>query len=240
MSRRATSTNRRDRSNPANLAPIGTGPFKFVKYERGQYVIAERNPDYWRPNVPYLDRIVWRVITDRAAAAAQIETGQMQFSPFSGSPSRTWPGCPRTSASSSRPRATKATPSPTPSSSTSAARSSPTSACAAPSRTRSTCRSSSTTSSAISPSPGPGRFPRPRPTSIPAPARRSIRTTRPRPRPCSTKPATSPAPAAPAFRCACCRPPGARTSRCGRPSSSSRWPKSASRSRSCATTAAAF
>jgi ABC-type transport system substrate-binding protein len=30
--------------NPANTAPIGTGPFKFVRYERGQYVIAERNP----------------------------------------------------------------------------------------------------------------------------------------------------------------------------------------------------
>jgi peptide/nickel transport system substrate-binding protein len=32
--------------NPANTAPIGTGPFKFVQYERGQFVIAERNPSY--------------------------------------------------------------------------------------------------------------------------------------------------------------------------------------------------
>ncbi|NEL99709.1 ABC transporter substrate-binding protein, partial [Escherichia coli] len=45
------------RQNPANLAPVGTGPFKFVKYERGQYIIAERNADYWRSNAPYLDRI---------------------------------------------------------------------------------------------------------------------------------------------------------------------------------------
>ena len=59
------------RENPANLAPIGTGPFKFVQYERGQFIIADRNANYWRPNAPYLDRIVWRVITDRAAAAAQ-------------------------------------------------------------------------------------------------------------------------------------------------------------------------
>ena len=72
------------RQNPTNLAPIGTGPFKFVKYERGQYVIADRNPDYWRPNAPYLDRIVWRVITDRAAAAAQMEAGELHYSPFSG------------------------------------------------------------------------------------------------------------------------------------------------------------
>ncbi len=71
------------RQNPANTAPIGTGPFKFVQYERGQFIIAERNPNYWRPNLPYLDRIVWRVIGDRAAAAAQMEAGQILFSPYS-------------------------------------------------------------------------------------------------------------------------------------------------------------
>jgi peptide/nickel transport system substrate-binding protein len=71
------------RQNPTNLAPVGTGPFKFVKYERGQYIIADRNPDYWRPNAPYLDRIVWRVITDRAAAAAQMEAGELHYTPFS-------------------------------------------------------------------------------------------------------------------------------------------------------------
>jgi peptide/nickel transport system substrate-binding protein len=34
--------------NPANTAPIGTGPFKFVQYERGQFIVAERNSNYWR------------------------------------------------------------------------------------------------------------------------------------------------------------------------------------------------
>lgn len=71
------------RQNPRNLAPVGTGPFKFVTYERGQHVIAEKNDNYWR-GAPYLDRIIWRVITDRAAAAAQMEAGQLHYSPFSG------------------------------------------------------------------------------------------------------------------------------------------------------------
>jgi peptide/nickel transport system substrate-binding protein len=71
------------RQNPANTAPIGTGPFRFVQYERGQFIIAERNPNYWRNNMPYLDRVVWRVVTDRAAAAAQMEAGQILFSPYS-------------------------------------------------------------------------------------------------------------------------------------------------------------
>ena len=58
--------------NPANTAPIGTGPFKFVQYERGQYIIAERNPNYWRKGLPYLDRIVWRIIPEPAAAVAAL------------------------------------------------------------------------------------------------------------------------------------------------------------------------
>ena len=72
------------RANPANTAPIGTGPFKYAQYERGQFLIAERNPNYWRSGFPYLDRIVWRFISDRAAATAAIESGQVQFSPYSG------------------------------------------------------------------------------------------------------------------------------------------------------------
>ena len=70
--------------NPANTAPIGTGPFKFVQYERGQYVMADRNPSYWREGFPHLDRIVWRFITDRAAAAAALETGQVQVTCYNG------------------------------------------------------------------------------------------------------------------------------------------------------------
>ena len=69
--------------NPANTAPIGTGPFKFSEYQRGQHIIAVRNPDYWRPNLPHLDQIVWRIISDKAAAAAAVESGQVQLSPYS-------------------------------------------------------------------------------------------------------------------------------------------------------------
>ena len=72
--------------NPANTAPIGTGPFKFVQYERGQFIIAERNPNYWRKGLPYLDRIVWRIITDKSAASAGIESGQLQVAPYSSLP----------------------------------------------------------------------------------------------------------------------------------------------------------
>lgn len=73
--------------NPYNTAPVGTGPFKFVEYQRGQYVMAERNEDYWRgEEYPYLDRIVWRFITDTSAAAAALEAGEVHESGFNGIP----------------------------------------------------------------------------------------------------------------------------------------------------------
>lgn len=72
--------------NPANTAPVGTGPYKFVQYERGQFVIAERNPNYWNKDQPYLDRIVWRFITDKSAATAALEAGQVQMSNYSALP----------------------------------------------------------------------------------------------------------------------------------------------------------
>ncbi|MEO9894730.1 MAG: ABC transporter substrate-binding protein [Paracoccaceae bacterium] len=71
-------------SNEFNTAPVGTGPFRFVEYERGQYIIAERNEDYWRDGFPYLDRIVWRFIRDKSAAAAALEAGEIHESGFNG------------------------------------------------------------------------------------------------------------------------------------------------------------
>jgi peptide/nickel transport system substrate-binding protein len=37
--------------------PIGTGPFKFVEFKPNEYIKVTRNPDYWKPGLPYLDGI---------------------------------------------------------------------------------------------------------------------------------------------------------------------------------------
>ncbi|SFK94648.1 ABC transporter substrate-binding protein [Falsiroseomonas stagni] len=73
-------------ANPVNMAPIGTGPFRFVNYTAGQHVIVERNPDYWDAGKPYLDRIITRFIADPAAAAAAVESGAVDMSIFSSLP----------------------------------------------------------------------------------------------------------------------------------------------------------
>lgn len=63
-------------SSPNTNAPIGTGPFIFEEWKRGAYVSLRRNPNYWRPDRPYLDRIVIRIIGDPAAASTALETGE--------------------------------------------------------------------------------------------------------------------------------------------------------------------
>ncbi|MFF7710889.1 ABC transporter substrate-binding protein [Pseudomonas sp. NPDC007930] len=72
--------------NPHNLNPIGTGPFKFVKWERGQYIELARNPDYWEAGKPKVDKLVFRVIPDASSRAAALETGEVQYSPYDSVP----------------------------------------------------------------------------------------------------------------------------------------------------------
>lgn len=64
-------------TNPRNTAPIGTGPFRFTEWKRGQYVTMERNPDYWDQPKPYADKLVIRFIPDPAARSAAFEAGEL-------------------------------------------------------------------------------------------------------------------------------------------------------------------
>ncbi|MCW5729671.1 MAG: ABC transporter substrate-binding protein [Alphaproteobacteria bacterium] len=65
------------RTNPANQKPIGTGPFKFKEWQRGQYVHLVRNEDYWKPGLPYLEEIYFRTLPDASARAFALETQQV-------------------------------------------------------------------------------------------------------------------------------------------------------------------
>lgn len=74
------------RTNPYNLAPIGTGPFVFKEWVRGSHVILDRNPDYWDQPKPYLDRLVLHVISEPSARAAAIESGEIDLAGDSPAP----------------------------------------------------------------------------------------------------------------------------------------------------------
>lgn len=64
-------------TNPANQAPVGTGPFKIVSYEKGTEVRMERNPDYFKKDLPYLDAVVMRVIPEPASQVSALERGEV-------------------------------------------------------------------------------------------------------------------------------------------------------------------
>jgi peptide/nickel transport system substrate-binding protein len=66
-------------TNPANNAPIGTGPWKLRQWVRGGHMEFARNDDYWQKGLPYLDRLILRFLRDPASRAAAMEAGEIQL-----------------------------------------------------------------------------------------------------------------------------------------------------------------
>lgn len=56
--------------------PVGTGPFRFVDWRRGDALILERNDDYWGPRPP-LRTAVFKFISDPTAAYAALMAGDV-------------------------------------------------------------------------------------------------------------------------------------------------------------------
>ena len=70
----------KSREAPNNLAPVGTGPYKFVEFKPGDLIRGEINPDYHMPNRPYFDTIEMKGGGDAVSAArAVIQTGEYDF-----------------------------------------------------------------------------------------------------------------------------------------------------------------
>lgn len=69
-------------TNPANLAPVGAGPFKFVEYRPGDHVVLARNEHFFRQGRPHLDRLVFKIIKDPMATLLAVEHGEVHYLPF--------------------------------------------------------------------------------------------------------------------------------------------------------------
>jgi peptide/nickel transport system substrate-binding protein len=67
------------RTNPNNQRPIGTGPFQFTEWQRGNFVRLRRFEQYWKPGQPYLDEIIYRVIPDSQSRRLAMQQGQAQL-----------------------------------------------------------------------------------------------------------------------------------------------------------------
>lgn len=56
--------------------PVGTGPFKVVRWSKGDRLVLEANRDYWRGS-PKIDRLEWREIPEAATRVSALESGEV-------------------------------------------------------------------------------------------------------------------------------------------------------------------
>ena len=66
-------------TNPAGRSPVGTGPYKFLRWTTGREIVIEKNPDYWGEK-PKLNRIVFRIITDSSVSLQVLKREELDVS----------------------------------------------------------------------------------------------------------------------------------------------------------------
>jgi peptide/nickel transport system substrate-binding protein len=60
-------------------APIGTGPFIWNTWKKGQYIKVLKNSTYWQPGKPYLNSVTWQNVPDANTRALQLQGGQIDI-----------------------------------------------------------------------------------------------------------------------------------------------------------------
>ena len=73
-------TGGKSREAPTNLAPVGTGPYKFKEFRPGDMVAGSINTDYHEENRPFFDEIQMKGGGDAVSAArAVLQTGEFDY-----------------------------------------------------------------------------------------------------------------------------------------------------------------
>jgi Bacterial extracellular solute-binding proteins, family 5 Middle. len=62
-----------------NENPVGTGPYKFVEWRRNDRIVLEKFQDYWNPEYPKIDRLIFRSIPDNSARVNALLTGEVDL-----------------------------------------------------------------------------------------------------------------------------------------------------------------
>jgi peptide/nickel transport system substrate-binding protein len=71
-------------AHKGNLTRVedGTGPFMLKSWVPNTAITLVRNPHYFLPGLPHLDKVVFQVIPTDASRIAALRTGQIQFAAF--------------------------------------------------------------------------------------------------------------------------------------------------------------
>ncbi len=60
---------------------VVNGPFRLAAWRPGREIVLERNPEYHRPGHPRLDKVVFRIVPERANQLEQLLSGQLDYVP---------------------------------------------------------------------------------------------------------------------------------------------------------------
>ncbi len=63
---------------PYNALPVGIGPFKYTRWDRGNQVEMVANPLYFR-GTPKLQRVVFKIVPDRNTVLTQVQTHELDL-----------------------------------------------------------------------------------------------------------------------------------------------------------------
>ncbi len=67
-----------DNNNSVMETPVGTGPYKFVKWNKGENVVLERNDEYWGEKAK-TKNVVFRIIADNSARVLALNNGEVDM-----------------------------------------------------------------------------------------------------------------------------------------------------------------
>ncbi len=59
--------------------PVGTGPFMFVEWVKGDRIVYKANPNYWEKGLPRVEKLIFRPIPESATRVAAIQTGEVDI-----------------------------------------------------------------------------------------------------------------------------------------------------------------
>lgn len=66
-------------SKDPRLEPVGTGPFRFAEWVKDDHITLERWEKYHVPNIPYLDKVIFKAISDDTVRLTGLQTNEMQW-----------------------------------------------------------------------------------------------------------------------------------------------------------------
>ncbi|MGC4787650.1 ABC transporter substrate-binding protein [Micromonospora sp. DT178] len=67
-------------TNPHNLKPVGSGPFRLAEWIPGEHVIMEAVKDHWGPQ-PEIDRLILKIVEDRDECVRMVARGEAHYFP---------------------------------------------------------------------------------------------------------------------------------------------------------------